>query len=112
VPVEGVSFGGAATDPSRFLNLRGEMLWGVREAMDREELSLPDDDDLTADMAATAFAFDARGRIVIAPKAEIRARLGRSPDRCDALALACWGAGMRRARAQWTVFNPSDVLGW
>lgn len=83
-----VSFGGAASDPTRFANRRGELYFTLRERLERGELSIPDDDELITDLAAIRFSFDARGRVVIEPKDECRKRLGRSPDRADALVLA------------------------
>ena len=60
--------------------------------MEKGELSLPDDDDLRADLSALRYQFNADGRIQIESKDECRKRLGRSPDRADAVALAHWHA--------------------
>ncbi len=86
--VEGVHFGGSATDTQRFRNRRAEMHWTLRESLERGEVSLPDDDDLIADLASIRYLFTQDGRIQIESKDECRKRLGRSPDRADALALA------------------------
>lgn len=86
-----VHFGGAATEPERFRNLRAELLWKLREALERG-LTLPDDDELRADLAALRYEFTQDGRIQIESKDEVRRRLGRSPDRCDSLALALAGS--------------------
>ncbi len=60
--------------------------------MERGEVSLPDDDDLRADLSALRYLFTQDGRIQIENKDEVRRRLGRSPDRGDAVALAHWYA--------------------
>lgn len=86
--VEGVHFGGAADDPQRFRNWRAEAFWKLREALERGEVSLPNDDDLRADLSALRYLFTQDGRIQIENKDEVRRRLGRSPDRADAVALA------------------------
>ena len=86
--VEGVHFGGAAEDAQRFRNWRAEAFWKLREGMEKGEVSLPDDDDLRADLSALRYQFNADGRIQIESKDECRKRLGRSPDRADAMALA------------------------
>src|SRR6266571_7705036 len=91
-PVDGVAFGGAATDPTRFLNRRAELYWTLREALERGRLALPEDDELVADLSAIRYGFDQRGRIVLESKDDVRARLGRSPDRADAVVLASWAA--------------------
>ena len=54
--------------------------------------SLPDDEDLRADLSALRYTFTQDGRIQIEGKDECRKRLGRSPDRADAVALAHWHA--------------------
>jgi len=90
--VEPVHFGGGATDPTRFRNRRAELFWNLRERMERGEIALPEDEELTADLSALRFAFDQQGRILLESKDEVRQRLGRSPDRGDAVALAFAGA--------------------
>lgn len=90
---EGVYFGGGALDARRFRNRRAEMGWTLREAMERGAVSLPDDDELAADLAALRYEIGPDGRILLEAKAECRRRLGRSPDRFDAAALAIGGDG-------------------
>ena len=86
--VEAVHFGGASDDPHRFRNWRAAAFWRLREAMERGEISLPDDDDLRADLSALRYLFTQDGRLQIESKDDCRKRLGRSPDRADAVALA------------------------
>ncbi len=83
-----VHFGGGADEPKRFRNKRAEMFWRLREALEKGELSLSDDDEVRADLSAIRYGFTADGRIEIEGKDEVRRRLGRSPDRADALALS------------------------
>ena len=90
--VEAVHFGGGAMDTARFKNRRAELFWNLRERMERAEISLPDDEELIADLSALRFDFDQTGRIYLESKDEVRKRLGRSPDRGDAVALAFAGA--------------------
>jgi phage terminase large subunit len=87
-PCEELNFGGAADDPSRFRNRRAEIFWTLRELLDAGKVSLPDDDELIADLSALRFTFDQSGKIVLESKDDARRRLGRSPDRADAVALA------------------------
>jgi len=86
--VSAVHFGGAPNDRQRFRNQRAELFWLLREALEKEELGLPDDEELIADLSALRYSFDQAGRIVLEFKDEVRKRLGRSPDRGDAVALA------------------------
>jgi hypothetical protein len=52
---------------------------------------MPDDPQLLADLTAPTFEVTARG-IQVESKDEVKARLGRSPDRADALIMA-WSEG-------------------
>jgi len=110
--VDGVAFGSAATDPTRFVNRRSELYWGVREGLEKGTLALPDDDELVADLSAIRYAFDQRGRIALESKDDVRARLGRSPDRADAVVLAVWAAigGGWDAGRGWIEFMKQEVL--
>ena len=96
-PVQGMHFGARAFDADRFQNARSECYWRLRERLEAGTLVLPADDELLEEIAAQRVEFDARGRIALAPKDEIRAALGRSPDRADAIAMAC-----APVEARWT----------
>ena len=86
--VQGVQFGGGAQDSQRFRNRRAELFWGLRELLEQGKVSLPDDDELVADLTSVRYRFTQDGRVELEPKDEIRKKLGRSPDRADALVLA------------------------
>ncbi len=88
-----VHFGGAAADPKRFRNKRAEMFWNLREMLETGAVALPEDDELAADLSALRYIFTADGRIQIESKDDCRKRLGRSPDRADALVLALEATG-------------------
>lgn len=92
------AFNGAArsdaTDRSGelgFLNRRAHAWWNLRELLDPENdvpLALPPDDELTGDLTAPHWKVVSGGKIQIEAKAEIAKRLGRSPDKGDAVAYA------------------------
>ncbi len=86
--VEEVHFGGRASDPKRFRNKRAEMFWTLRERLEQGTISFPDDEELVADLAGLRYMFTPDGKIQLESKDEVRNRLGRSPDRGDAVALA------------------------
>jgi hypothetical protein len=76
-------------------NIRSAMYWLLREALDPEtgdNLALPPDRELLADLTAPRFEVRASG-IVVEAKEDIRERLGRSPDVGDAVALAHYPLG-------------------
>ena len=93
--VVGLNFGGKsqAKDKSGsfgFVNLRAEMYWHLREALAPEAdppLALPPDRRLEADLAAPRWKMTLGG-VQVESKDDIKKRLGRSPDRADAVVLA------------------------
>lgn len=85
---------GVANDGSklRFTNKRAEAWWRFREALDPEQqggsaIALPPDHELKADLAAPTYSVGTRG-ILIEDKADLKKRLGRSPGKGDAVAMA------------------------
>jgi hypothetical protein len=84
---------GARTGDGRlgFANLRAELWWKLREALDPEggsgeRLALPDDARLLAELTAPRWKL--RGTdILIESKDELRKRLGTSTDRADVVAM-------------------------
>lgn len=52
-------------------------------------LDLDDDEDLLADLCAPEYRIDSQGRRVVEPKEDTKKRLGRSPDRADAV-MCCF----------------------
>lgn len=74
----------------KFANLRAQLVWRMREALDPENadpVELPPDPALRADLAAYKWKVSARG-ILVRLKAEMKADLGRSPDDGDAVIMA------------------------
>jgi hypothetical protein len=92
VPVN-VAEGSEASDKTGrlgFVNLRAEIVWKFREALDPvhgEDLALPDDPELLADLTAPRWELKSNG-IQIEGKPELKKRIGRSPDCADAVILA------------------------
>jgi Terminase large subunit, T4likevirus-type, N-terminal len=97
--VIGVNFGAGSdkTDKSRkfrFANLRAEVYWTFREALDPDynpTLALPPDKELLGDLCAPKWEIRT-GKIYIESKPEIIKRLGRSPDCGDSVVIAYWSA--------------------
>jgi hypothetical protein len=78
-----------------FVNRRAEWWWKLREALDPEsgeDLAIPPDRELLADLTAPRWRLMARG-IQIESKDEIKARIGRSPDKGESLLYAFANAG-------------------
>lgn len=74
-----------------FLNLRAQMYWRLREALDPEtgsEICLPPDAKLAAQLAAHRYEIARKDQIKIEDKDEIKSRVGSSPDEADAVVMA------------------------
>ena len=74
-----------------FVNLRAEWHWKMRELLDPEseqEMALPPDPQLKSDLCSPRWRPTPRG-IQVEEKEEIKKRLGRSPDRGEAVIYAC-----------------------
>ena len=110
-----------------FANKRSESLWRFREALDPDQdggspIGLPPDPQVLADLTAPRWKLTPRG-ILIEPKDDLRKpeRLGRSPDKGDAIVMA-WSEGERviaralrrqtQRSAAPTIYEPSDGHGW
>ena len=76
------------TGRMRFKNLRTEMVWKAREALDPEDgadILLPDDIELLQDLTSYTWRLKAGGIIEVDSKDDIKKEIGRSPDKGDAV---------------------------
>ncbi len=95
LPVRAVNFSYGSeyrdkTGRFQMANLRAEMYWRLREALDPssgEVLLLPDDRDLLMELVSVRWKPTGSGRVQIESKTDIKKRLGRSTDRADAVAM-------------------------
>ena len=74
----------------RFFNLRSEMWWNMREALDPAAdngIALPPDKQLLAELCAPKWSAESM-KIKVESREEIVKRIGRSPDRATAYILA------------------------
>jgi hypothetical protein len=82
------------SDTYGFANLRSEMYWRLREALDPENmeaLALPDDRDIRVELCAPTYKIRG-GRYVVESKEDIKKRLGRSPDKADVVVYTWYTA--------------------
>ena len=87
--------------PDRFHNLRAEAFWGLRILLDQGKIALPKDDALWEELCGLMWKVNSTGKVQIEAKDEFRARLGRSPDRADAVAMACHGLAPFAPKMAW-----------
>lgn len=76
-------------DANRFKNLRAQMYWQLREDLRLGVIGLPRDPELWRELTVVQFT-DEQGVVAIESKDDIRKRLGRSPDRADAVVYWNW----------------------
>jgi hypothetical protein len=84
-----------------FVNVRAAAWWHLRELLDPAfgaDLMLPPDETLLADLNTPTWdtVTGVPPKIRIEPKEQLVARMGRSPDRGDAVVMAFWADAMRR----------------
>lgn len=79
-----IHFAGQASD-ARYANIRAEMWWKMAEWI-KAGGALPNVPELVAELTTPTYSFQ-RDKLLLEPKEKIKARLGRSPDYADALAL-------------------------
>lgn len=98
-PVNGAE-GSEYRDKSKKLkmrNLRAEMYWRMRDALDPkdgDDLALPPDPELLADLCSARYKVTTAG-VLIEEKEEIKKRIGRSPDVGEAVIMALCPLGKR-----------------
>ena len=86
--IRGVYFGERALKQDRYFNRRAEMWDKVNIWL--SELpppQLPEDEELFDELISVNKKFDGKGRLQLEDKEEIKKRIGRSPDKGDALCL-------------------------
>lgn len=104
-----------------FVNKRTEIYWRLREALDPSQdggspIMLPDDPELLADLTAPIYEVTSNG-IKLEPKDKLKKRIGRSPDKGDAVAM-CWAHGkkIQNIKGGWKQYSktrekPNVILG-
>ena len=103
-----------------FANKRAEVYYRFMEALDPSQdggstIALPPDTKLVSDLCSVRYSITSRG-IVLESKDEMKKRLGRSPDRGDAVVLA-WSDGptiMQQKDGKWQANKkdrPKSVMG-
>lgn len=87
------------TGQHRFANMRAYLFWCVRDWLNPKNdtgAMIPPDNQLAEEASEIRWSFRSDGKIIIEPKEDIKKRLGRSPDRFDALANTFYPIKSRR----------------
>jgi len=101
LPVISVHCQERARDEKRFLKIRDELLWHLRDLFVERRISLVLDHpeipssrvnqikkDLVQELSLLTYTTDAQGRIMFIKKRDMKKKLGRSPDLLDSLWMA------------------------
>jgi hypothetical protein len=86
--VKGINVARTATQSTIFANLRAEGYWKLREMFSAGLITIPPDNQLMGELAATRYSYDSLGRVIMESKDDMRGRGLPSPDRADALMMA------------------------
>jgi hypothetical protein len=89
VKADGFNAGRQATE-ARFLNMRAQAFWHLRKLLEESQIAVPADERLFDELTAIRWVTTPEGKVKLESKDDTRARLGRSPDRADAVAMAFW----------------------
>jgi len=92
-PARGVNVATSAIDSEHFYQLRDELYFNLRTLfkdgnIDLTRVPQPIYDRLSGELTAILFSYTSAGKIKVESKADMKARLGHSPDVADALMLA------------------------
>jgi phage terminase large subunit len=84
-----------ARETTRYVRTRDELWFAMRSWLERGGC-LPEDARLASELIAPTYSFDVKGRYQVESKADIKERIGRSPDTADAACLAIYKAQARK----------------
>ena len=87
LPVRGVNVSEAPAVGERYLRLRDELWFRVREWLEARSCALPKDEELAAELGTPRFKILSTGKLKVDSKDEMKKRGGKSPDRADAVCL-------------------------
>jgi len=100
--VNGISFQGKAKNNKLFANIRAEIWWNLSERFKEGTIQIPSDKKLLKQLTdIKKRPLNRYDQIIIESKEEMKARGLKSPDRGDALALACMEAAPKGFRIRW-----------
>jgi hypothetical protein len=117
VALTGIVPGGASAGRTidgrlTFRNVRAEMWWRLREALDPQSehrIALPPDPELRTELASPKWLMTSGNAIQIEEKSKIKDRLGRSPDKGDAVVMSWWTGANKRRKSLQTSRTRSDL---
>jgi hypothetical protein len=90
-----VNSGSSASDKARYRNLRAEMWEIVSKKLSDNLVSIPNDETLIEQLLQVKYkTIESNGRLQVEGKDDLKKRLGRSPDRADALVMGLYAVDL------------------
>lgn len=115
LPVRGINVGeAAATSPDRYMRMRDELWWKLREWFEARACRIPRDDALIAELVGPKYKLESSGKIKIESKDDMKKRGLKSPNKADALCLTFAGGDIKhefRRPVSSNVYDPFKVGG-
>jgi hypothetical protein len=87
LPCRGVNVAESSSMNDKYVRLRDELWFAVREWLEDRDCSLPDDEELASELSKPRFSFQSNGKLKVESKDEMKRRGMNSPDVADALCL-------------------------
>jgi phage terminase large subunit len=78
-------------EDEQYDNLKAEMWFYAKQEAEAGRERIPDDEYLKQELQEMKYFINARGKIQIESKDDLKDRIGRSPDRADAWVMNVWG---------------------
>lgn len=86
--VDDVNAGSAPSDSEKYFNKRAELFWNLRQMFKEDKISIPNDTELIQELTELRYKYSSEKKLRIEAKDDMKKRVGRSPDKADALALS------------------------
>ncbi len=114
LPARGVNVAEAPSIRERYMRLRDDLWFRVRDWLMQRDCKLPDDPELIAELVGPRYKVESSGKIKVEGKADMKKRSLHSPDRADALCLTFAGTPETAAAYRYDPYADDDSpkSGW
>ena len=110
IDVVDVNVSERSDEEDMYPNLRSQLWFGLADWLLTG--AIPDDSRMAGEMTAPTYSFDLRGRRKVVEKSEMKRKLGRSPDRAEALMLAVYEAHASLSEDDVAALLNDDATRW
>lgn len=102
INVNAIIAGGEPMDKEHYINSRAEMYDNLRKRFEEGTISIPDDQDLIAQLSSIRFKIASDKKLQIISKEEMKKQYRlKSPDKADSLALCFYEPRIRNPQIRW-----------